>query len=256
MRRSRKLLPAKSYKTMTLRLQHLTTQMIETSTKGFRDTIELLKTDVFKVKRNGRLWEREGIHFLNQLERRKTSLMSTLDHQKGKAVSRAFIDMFLVARPELRQGWTPPSKWEKFVDVEVEQAKLTKTISSDNSQADLFTFRACFLDVLTSESECTWCGNKFSSNRHVFFYCEHAKTFWQEYYRRAFANYRSCLETLAKSYLFVCQKLGVLPIHSEHWSQVLAKRNSRLFLWNRWTRHIGYLESRWLHCPLPPPIGL
>ena len=35
MRRSRKLLPAKNYKTMTLRLQHLTTQMIETSSKGF-----------------------------------------------------------------------------------------------------------------------------------------------------------------------------------------------------------------------------
>ena len=131
MGRPRKLLPAKNYKTMTLRLQHLTTQMIETSSKGFRATIEFLKTDVFKVKRYVRLWEREGIHFLNQLECQKTSLMSTLDHQKRKTASGAFTDMFLVAPPELREGWTPLSKWEKFVDEEVEQAKLRETISSN-----------------------------------------------------------------------------------------------------------------------------
>ena len=230
MGRPRKLLPAKNYKTMTLRLQHLTTQMIETSSKGFRATIEFLKTDVFKVKRYVRLWEREGIHFLNQLECQKTNLMSTLDHQKGKTVSRAFIDMFLVARPELRQGWTPLSKWEK---------KLKKTILSDNSQADLIIFQACFLDVLTStESDCTWCGNKFSCNRHIFIYCEHAKIFWEEYYRHvneAFPIYRNYFEVHAKSYLLVCQRLGILPIHSEHWSQVMARRNERMHLWDGWS---------------------
>ena len=241
---------------MTLRLQHLTTQIIETSSKGFRDIIEFLKTDVFKVKRYGRLWEREGIHFLNQLECQKTGLMSTLDHQKRKTASGAFIDMSLVARPELRQGWTPLSKWEKFVDEEVEQAKQKKTISSDNSQADLIIFRACYLDVLTStESDCTWCGNKFSCNRHVFFYCEHAKMFWEEYYRHvneAFAIYRSYFEVHAKSYLLVCQRLGILPIHSEHWSQVMARRNERMHLWDGWSGSY----SRWVNCPLPPPIGL
>ena len=82
-----------------------------------------------------------------------------------------------------------------------------------------------------------------------------AEMFWKEYYRHvneAFPIYRSYFEVQAKSYLLVCQRLGILPIHSEHWSQVMARRNERMHLWDGWSGSY----SRWVNCPLPPPIGL
>ena len=48
---TRKFIPADTYKTMTLRLLHLKNELGKSTSKGPKATIEVLKTDVFKIKR-------------------------------------------------------------------------------------------------------------------------------------------------------------------------------------------------------------
>ena len=64
--------------------------------------------------------------------------------------------------------------------------------------------------------------------------------------------HRKHLALLAKAYLLVCQRIGVLPLHHEHWSQMSASRNSRAWLGT----NIGGYKRPWNKCPLPPRLGM
>merc|ERR1719295_805127 len=64
-------------------------------------------------------------------------------------------------------------------------------------------------------------------------------------------NHKKHLALLAKSYLLVCQRIHVLPLHSEHWCQMSASQNRPLNLGSS----LGGYKQQWMKCPLPPPIG-
>ena len=52
---------------------------------------------------------------------------------------------------------------------------------------------------------------------------------------------------LAKDYLIICQKIGILPLYEELQCQLKAKRDSKM-------EHDG--GNYWTHCPIPPPRGI
>ena len=134
------------------------------------------------------------------------------------------------------------------------------------------------------ESDCFWCGTKYYNTSHLFWECEYIKRFWDDYYQLAkkayndredfdrtvrfprklepcfrantdtvmLRDHRAYCTVLAKSSLLVCQRVGVLPLHSEHWAQMIAPRNLRR---SDFTSDFHGFHMRWLKCPLPPPRG-
>ena len=64
--------------------------------------------------------------------------------------------------------------------------------------------------------------------------------------------HRKHLVRLAKSYLLVCQRIGVLPLHCEHLSHMNATQNRPI---NYGCSMWGY-KHQWRKCPLPPQIGM
>ena len=285
-------MPADLYKTMVLRLQYLTTELSKSSSRGPVAAIEFLKTDVFKIKRHGRLWKREEVQFINELEKQPDSFSSDLD-EKAELISTTGgtgksnggeTFKFMVASPESRKNWNLLSKWVEYIDEKEGWEKFKQKISSSPSQSDMFTFRTKFFNEPIEEVSCAWCGAKFSNNGHIFWECEHARVFWEEYLQHVnkslFAdkkylekavmsqlNLGTCfkedrqkffldhdrkqLALLAKSYLLVCQRKGVVPLHHEHWSQINASRRFR----SREGNSIGGYKHTWGKCPLPPLIG-
>ena len=153
-------------------------------------------------------------------------------------------------------------------------------ISSTSFQSELYTLRTEFYAEPVPESKCIWCGEKFIQNSHIFWECETARVFWKKYgenvqcdkeeFENAITsqmNSKDCfkadrqtistsyhlkhLARLAKSYLLVCQKVGVLPLYAEHWCQMSATPN-RL---STEGSSVGGYKTRWDRCPLPPPRG-
>ena len=289
---SRKLISADAHKTITLKLQHLTTELNRSTSKGSEATIEFLKTDLFKIKRYQRLWKKEEIQFINKLEKRpgesrwdkKTELISTSSGTvKFSGTDKKF--KFLVAEPEARERWNSNSKWEEYNDENEEWEKFKKNITSSRFQSNMFTFRTEFFDEPVVEAACAWCGRQLRNNRHIFWECEHSKVFWEEYLNHvvnkdyfgntkdvedavmsqmklgacfkedrekiSLDNHRKHLTRLAKSYLLVCHRIGVLPLHREHWSQISACQNRPINLGSS----IGGYKHQWMKCPLAPPIG-
>ena len=51
---------------------------------------------------------------------------------------------------------------------------------------------------------------------------------------------------LAKDYLIICQRIGILPLYEELQCQLKAMRDSK-------TEHDG--GNYWTNCPIPPPRG-
>ena len=191
---SRKFLTVDLYKTMTQRLQYLTSELDNRMSNGSEDTIDLLKTDVFKIKRYGRLWTKEEIPFLKRLtkaphnlrrsfEDEGTVLISTTGGRGGKSgnIDDIYDGMFLVARSELRERWNPAAKWQRYTDHNLEWEKFKENFSSSHFRSNMFTFRTKFYDEPIVEATCAWCGRKFTSNRHIFWECAQARVFWEEY---------------------------------------------------------------------------
>merc|ERR1712062_787952 len=106
----------------------------------------------------------------------------------------------------------------------------------------MFSFRTKFFDEPIVEESCAWCAAKFTNNGHIFWECEHARVFWEEYLQHVNKTHfgekkhaekdvmsqmnpgtcfeedrqkvsddyhRKHLALLAKSYLLVCQRIGV-----------------------------------------------
>ena len=148
-----------------------------------------------------------------------------------------------------------------------------------------------FYDDPLLESDCAWCGTKFSNNSHILWECERVKMFWEEYFEHANkANFsdrsdfnqtvmyagelESCFKAdrakvmshddrthliiQAKSYLMVCHRIGLLPLHSEHWWQMMARRNWRMIKLidspissHEGKKGISKVHMKWLKCHFP-----
>ena len=97
--------------------------------------------------------------------------ISTSATGKSCTINNIYEKIFLVACPELRQGWNAVSKWEKFTDERLEWEKFKRNISSNAFQSDILTFSTYFYDDPLLQSDCAWCGTKFSDNSHIFWEC-------------------------------------------------------------------------------------
>ena len=196
----------------------------------------------------------------------------------------SFGSSILVATPEFRKCWKPDSEWLKYTDEREEHQTFTKSIVSKHFQSEIKIFRSYLFQMELSPTKCAWCGIIFTNSKHIYWECSKVKEFWNEYYLKPgkwnkeyemddldrfvddllnpqrlelcsrdnnqstyTKQHKIHLLNMAKEYLLICQKVGIIPSHQEINCQFRAKSLSR-------TNHD--FGRYWFNCPIPPPRGI
>ena len=292
---TRKFITAETYKIMTLKLQEIVKSLNNSDPHSPKSAIHILEEEVFKVKRFSRLWNRTEISLLDRLCEEPDS-RSTLDESKVELISsnrnsggssstdtNLFSWLTLVAKPEIRERWNINSQWIRFTNVTEEWQNFMEKVSASGFKETMIVFKSFLYEEDCPESDCTWCGSTFSNNNHIFWKCEHAQCFWDEYcsnknwnteYRNWCSNreefaqfllhdqkldlcqrennqlivklqHRQHLLAMAKAYLVICQRVGTTPLFAEHYCQCNANQQHKTT-----GEHSGMINNKRLDCPI------
>ena len=216
-------------------------------------------------------------------DKSKIKFESVVKSFSSSSSKNMFGSSILVATTEFRKCWKPDSEWKKYTDEREEHQMFMKSIVSKHFQSEIIIFRSYSFQEERSPTKCTWCGTIFTNSKHIFWECSKVKEFWNEYCLKSgkwskeyemdnldvfvddllnpqklelcsHANNQSTYKKqcnihwlhMAKEYLLICQKVGVVPSYQEMHCQFKAMQK------NRSDHDFGRF---WFNCPLPPTRG-
>ena len=216
-------------------------------------------------------------------DKSKIELKSVINSGGSSSKKNIFGSSILVATPEFRKRWKAESEWTKYTDEREEHQMFMKSIVSKDLQSKIIIFRSYLFQEERLPIKCTWCGTIFTNSKHIFWECTKVKEFWNEYclkpgnWNKEYEmddldgfvddllnpknldlcshknNQSTCTKqhkvhmlNMAKEYLLMCQKVGVIPSHQEINCQFRAMQ------YNRTDHDFG---RYWFNCPLPPTRG-
>ena len=278
----RKFVSLKDYKNMSYILQDVIIGLQTSVTYGPESIIEFLKTRVFRLKLFNKLWSKVELSILDMVvrdsDKSKIEFESIVKSTSSSSSKNMFGSSILVATPELRKCWKPDSQWSKYTDEKEEHQMFMKSIVSKHFQSEIIIFRSYIFQTNLSPTKCTWCGIFFTNSKHIFWECSKVKEFWKpEKWNKEYemdnldvfvddllnpqklelcshANNQSTYKkqckihwlNMAKEYLLICQKVGVVPSYQEMYCQFNGIQ------YNRSDHDFG---RYWAKCPLPPLRG-